>query len=268
MISVVIPTYRNPKCLDWCLKSAIENAHGDDFEIIVIVDGFFEESHEVLKNYALKANILDLGDNFGMQHALNMGVFNASGDKILIVNDDNVFPYGWDTIISGWGNIVSPRTVVTLNQIEPTGPSIFNFKIKDFGNPDNFDLDAYSIWERDNRTREWSNDGGIFPFVMSKRDYMMVGGFDTLYQSPFICDWDFFLKLEMAGCTFKRTDNMAFYHFGSVATKNRTDGEAERFKQSEQYAFQQFEYKWGFPAFRGENNTHMPRGKKVRGIQF
>lgn len=268
MISVVIPTYKNPKCLEWCLESAIEHAYGEDFEIIVVVDGFIEESQEVLDEYAKNINVLDLGQNFGMQHALNMGVYNASGDTILIVNDDNVFPLKWDHIIDGWGILVDPGTVVTPNQIEPSGPSIFNFKIKDFGNPDDFRLNEYADWERGNRTGEWTLDGGIFPFVMSKRDYMMVGGFDTMYQSPFICDWDFFLKLELAGCTFRRTDGLAFYHFGSVATKNRTDGEEVRFKQSEQYAFAQFEYKWGFPAFRGKDNTHMPRGKTIRGITF
>ena len=38
---------------------------------------------------------------------------------------------------------------------------------------------------------------GIFPFAMYKKDYMIVGGFDTMYKSPFICDWDFFLKLDL-----------------------------------------------------------------------
>ena len=46
-------------------------------------------------------------------------------------------------------------------------------------------------------------DGGIFPFAMWKKDYMIVGGFDTLYQSPFICDWDFFLKLDLNKISFK-----------------------------------------------------------------
>jgi len=269
MISVVIPTYKNPRCLDWCLTSAINNAHDDkNYEIIVVVDGFIEESQGVLNKHSNEIQVLDLGQNFGMQHALNMGVYNASYEKILIVNDDNVFPYGWNSTLDGFAITSVNNRVITPNQIEPLGPSIFNFTIKDFGNPETFDLEEYSNWESKNRNGSWTEDGGIFPFLVSKRDYMMVGGFDTLYQSPFICDWDFFLKLEMAGIVFRRTDLLSFYHFGSIATKNRSDGESDKFKKSEQDAFETFRYKWGFDAFRGKNNTHRPSNTTIRGIEF
>jgi len=43
MISVIIPTYRNPKCLDICLESALRTQEHQN-EIIVIVDGYAEES--------------------------------------------------------------------------------------------------------------------------------------------------------------------------------------------------------------------------------
>ena len=42
MISIIIPTYRNPEYLDICLKSAIEQQHHSN-EIIVAVDGFHED---------------------------------------------------------------------------------------------------------------------------------------------------------------------------------------------------------------------------------
>ena len=43
MISLIIPSYRNPQCLDLCLKSVLENQKNKN-EIIVAVDGFIEES--------------------------------------------------------------------------------------------------------------------------------------------------------------------------------------------------------------------------------
>jgi len=269
MISVVIPTYRNPKCLDWCLQSATEHAGGTDFEIIVVVDGFIEESQHVLDKYKGKVGVIDLGQNMGMQYALNIGVFNASGEHVLIVNDDNVFPFVWDTVLEHEVKFVKDGYVITPNQIEPNGPSIFNFKIQDFGNPGTFDMKGYTNWESQTRTDKRTPDGGIFPFLMSKRDYMMVGGFDTFYQSPFLCDWDFFLKLELAGRKFVRTDRVSFYHFGSVATKNsgRSEDEA-KFKKSEYDASEAFRYKWGFQPFLGENNTHMPKNKTINGITF
>ena len=99
MISLIIPTYRNPDYLDICLKSAIEQQtnigkkvyNSDNNEIIVVVDGFVEESQPVLDKYKDNIKVLPLEQNQGMQQALNLGVMNAINEKILIVNDDNVF---------------------------------------------------------------------------------------------------------------------------------------------------------------------------------
>jgi glycosyltransferase involved in cell wall biosynthesis len=41
MISVIIPTYKNPEMLDLCLKSAIEGQNKDN-QIIVVVDGHYD----------------------------------------------------------------------------------------------------------------------------------------------------------------------------------------------------------------------------------
>ena len=193
MISLIIPSYRNPQCLDLCLKSVLENQKNKN-EIIVAVDGFIEESQEVLDKYKEKVNIIDLGQNQGMQQALNLGVMNATNERIMIINDDNVLCNGWDSI---WADM-SEGEVKTINQIEPTGPGIFNFPTKDFGSsPNDFNYEGFLEYEKELSSNKVSDDGGIFPFVIFKKNYMMVGGFDTLYQSPFICDWDVFLKLEL-----------------------------------------------------------------------
>ncbi len=84
MISLIIPTYRNPEYLDICLKSAIENQINKN-EIIVAVDGFIEESHHILSKYQDNIQILDLGENQGMQTALNLAVINATNECIVII---------------------------------------------------------------------------------------------------------------------------------------------------------------------------------------
>ena len=95
---------------------------------------------------------------------------------------------------------------------------------------------------------------------------MAAGGFDTLYQSPFICDWDFFLKLDLMGLAFSRTHKAHLYHFGSTATKNGKEG--DKFKATEGPAAQMFMYKWGISPQLFENNSHRPKGQTIRGIKF
>ena len=98
MISVIIPTYKEPEVLDVCLQSAIEGQNNKN-QIIVVVDGFYDLNKDVLEKYKDYIDILDLGENQGLCRATNLGVYNAQHDLILIVNDDNIFPYGWDTSI-------------------------------------------------------------------------------------------------------------------------------------------------------------------------
>jgi hypothetical protein len=98
MISLIIPTYRNPEYLDIYPKSAIEQQTNIN-EIIVAVDGFIEESQDILDKYKDDISVLDLVQNQGMQQALSLGVMNATNKIILIVNDDNVFCMGWDIAI-------------------------------------------------------------------------------------------------------------------------------------------------------------------------
>ena len=95
MISVIIPTYREPEYLDVCLKSCILGQK-DKNEIIVVTDGYFNENIEVLKKWKDYIKVVDLGENMGLPRATNFGVYNATEEYVLIVNDDNVFPKFWD----------------------------------------------------------------------------------------------------------------------------------------------------------------------------
>ena len=171
MISLIIPTYRNPKYLDICLRSAVGGRVNENNEIIVVVDGFVEESKEVLDKYKNKIQVLPLDENQGMQMALNLGVMNATNERIMIINDDNVLCAGWDSI---WADM-SEGEVITINQIEPTGPGIFNFPVKDFGRtPEEFDYDGFMQYETTISSNEVSDDGGIFPFVLFKKKMVVI----------------------------------------------------------------------------------------------
>lgn len=262
-LSLIIPTYRNPTYLDLCLKSAIENQAVKN-QILVVVDGFVEESQDILDKYKEDIQVLDLETNQGMQTALNLGVMNAVNECIVIINDDNVLCKDWDSAIL---EKYQPGFVFTVNQIEPTGPGIFNFPVHDLGkSPNNFQYNTFLEYEQTIRRDELTRDGGIFPFVISKKDYMIVGGFDTIYQSPFICDWDFFLKLDLNNIQFYRMHNIHFYHFGSAATKNGKEG--DKFKSTEHPAAEIFMYKWGMQPQLLTNNSHKPKGQFIKGIQY
>jgi glycosyltransferase involved in cell wall biosynthesis len=240
MISVIIPTYKEPEVLDICLRSIIEGQVNKN-QIIVVVDGFYDLNKEVLEKYKEYIEILNLEENQGICRATNLGVYNASNELIVIVNDDNVFSYQWDVRLE---KIYQPNSIISINQIEPI-PSMFRqFHIHDLGrDPNTFDLQGFWQYETSVFEDKIDETGSTFPILLNKYDYLRMGGWDESYPGAWVVDWEFFMKCEMAGMKMLRTYTCHFYHFVSFGTKT-----PERIADSqikEQACHEYFRYKWG-----------------------
>jgi len=236
MISVIIPTYKSPEILDLCLQSAIEGQQNQN-QIIVVVDGFYDLNKEILEKWAEHIDVLNLEQNVGLCRGTNLGVYNAQYDKILIVNDDNVFPLNWDTHLE---TDYIENSLLTPNQIEPY-PSMFpQFYIKDLGKSiDTFNLKHFQEYEKTLNNKTVDETGSTLPIFMSKIDYLRIGGWDENYELGMVADWDFFLKCQLSGLKMLRTYNCHFYHFASVSTNGEKRQKAEY--NGHEYA----RYKWG-----------------------
>lgn len=241
MISVIIPTYKEPEALDICLKSAIEGQNNRN-QIIVVVDGFYDLNKEILEKYKDHIDILDLEENQGLCRATNLGVYNSQYDWVLIVNDDNVFPYGWDASLESQKQ---NNVVISPNQIEPI-PSMFKqFHINDLGrDPKTFNIKQYWQYELNLAEEKIEETGSTLPIFISKKDYLKVGGWDETYPGAWVVDWEFFMKCEMCGMKMLRTYYTNFYHFVSVGTE-ATPQEKLNKQTKEQACHEYFKYKWG-----------------------
>jgi len=236
MISVIIPTYKSPEMLDLCLKSAIEG-QSEKNQIIVVVDGYYDLNKKVLDKWKDNIDVLNLETNQGLCRGTNLGVYNAISNKILIVNDDNVFPKDWDVKLE---EKFQPGWVWAPNQIEPM-PSMFpQFDIQNLGtNVDNFNLSKFWEYASTISIDKIDYTGSTLPIFMSKLDYLKIGGWDENYELGMVADWDFFLKCQLAGFNMVRNYNCHFYHFASVSA----NGEKRQIAESNGHSYAK--YKWG-----------------------
>jgi len=252
-ISVIIPTYKSPDALELCLWSVTKGQKNKN-QIIVVVDGFYDINKDVLEKYAKSIEILNLEQNVGLCRGTNLGVYNATNELILIVNDDNVFPQDWDTKLEAHYKKYSqnePDICISPNQIEPY-PSMFNqFVIKDLGtNPKRFDIEAFWRYERTLSNLKPNNMGSTLPIFMSKINYLKLGGWDENYEEGMVSDWDFFLKCELAKFRMLRVYDVNFYHFASVSV----NGEKRQIAEQNGHAYAK--YKWGeYIKHNSANNT-------------
>jgi len=252
MISVIIPTYKAPEALELCIRSAVEGQRNKN-QIIVVVDGFYELNKWVLDKWVDHIDILKLEENVGLCRGTNLGVYNAQHDKILIVNDDNVFPRFWDTTLEDdWqeGCVFAP------NQVEPFPSMYRQFLIEDLGrDPKTFDLEKFWLFDYHYASGDKVEEtGSTLPIFMSKMDYLRVGGWDENYELGMVADWDFFLKCRLSGLKMVRTYNCHFYHFVSLTTA--TPESIQRRQQSEQNGHNYAQYKWGGPIQHNPENNN------------
>lgn len=258
-ISIIIPTYKEPEYLDLCLES-IYKTQTQENQVIVVVDGYYEINRDIIEKYKDKPGFeyIVFEDNKGLSTATNWGVYCADGEWILVVNDDNVFPEEWDISLLECieNRRDSRRAIISPNQIEPK-PSMFRqFHIKDLGKSvEDFKLERFIEYEKTISRPFDELTGSTLPFFMKRVDFLSVGGWDLLFPSPHVVDWDFFARCEHLGFDMVRTYRTHFYHFAGAATK-RTAEDTIRSNKLENQGYEFFRHKWKtYPQHREIDNS-------------
>ena len=86
MVSIIIPTYNNPKELGLCLKS-LEKQTFTDFEIIIVDDGSEPAVESKLSDYDVPFKYFRI-EHGGANVARNFGYSKSSGDFLLFCDSD------------------------------------------------------------------------------------------------------------------------------------------------------------------------------------
>jgi len=93
-VSIIIPVYNALPYLHECLES-IQNQTYTGWEVIAVDDCSTDESYNELLKYAKKDSrikVFQMEQNSGSGPARNMAVDNASGDYILFMDPDDLYP--------------------------------------------------------------------------------------------------------------------------------------------------------------------------------
>lgn len=238
-ISIIIPVFKGVdiRLTELCVKSLKENSK-EDHEIILVINP--AENLEEIKLYCnFGATKVLFNEEQGQCKANNLGVKLASNDWIMIADNDNVFPKNWEKCLEH----LQPDTVLTLNSMEynPRG-SLPGCITCDCGTIDKFDKEKFEE-EAEKNSKDTFIPGFIYPFIMEKKHYLAIDGFDEGYD-PWgnTCDSDFRYKLMLYGLELKRYNGVVCYHFSQqIAWTYQNDADSDyHLKGNRRY----FENKW------------------------
>ena len=87
-VSIIIPSFNTKGLLKKCLASIFKETHKVKFEVIVVDNASSDGSVEMVRKEFPKVELIELDNNCGYGRANNLGVRQAKGDWLLLLNSD------------------------------------------------------------------------------------------------------------------------------------------------------------------------------------
>lgn len=198
--------------LELCLRSVQKAIQDIDAEIIIVDNNSSDSSCEMIKSVFPELTLIENKENLGFSKGNNIGVANAKGEYICILNPDTVVAEDTFTKVLKFSESKSNLGIVGCRLIDGTGkylpeskrnvPIIKVAAQKIFGNDNNY----YANHLQETETGKAAVFVGAFMFL--KKDvYNSVKGFDE----------DYFMYGEDIDISYKII-NKGFdnYYFGST----------------------------------------------------
>ena len=207
-VSVVIPTYNHARYLPYALDSVINQGY-PNLEVLVIDDGSYDGTAELVKPYGSKINYI-YKENGGTPSALNLGLSLATGKYVCWLSAD-------DALI---GEKVSKQ--VSLMESDPSlGFSYTSFVVIDASGTKQYDVNsAYFTHKQEMVTKLMEGCFINGSSVMMRRSALEeIGNFDE--SLPQAHDYDLWFRfLRHYSCGFLEEPLLAYRWHGENMSKN------------------------------------------------
>ena len=224
--SVIILSYNNyDQVTKKCLESVVENIDYNNTEIIVVDNFSQDDSALKIANFirhcdsAIKITFHRCTENFGYAKGNNLGIKLATGDFIVLLNNDTVVSPGW---LDGLNAVFDDHK--SLGLCGPISNSVGNEQqiIIPFLDDKNFieKFSRYSdtLWPKYNLT----TDLGFFCVMIKREVIEKIGYLDENFGIGMFEDTDYCARAKSSGFKLAFTQGVFVYHYGSFSFKKIT----------------------------------------------
>jgi GT2 family glycosyltransferase len=211
LVSVIIVNYNGQKWLEKCFDSLLNQTY-KNFEIIFVDNNSSDDSIDFLeKNYKNKRiKIIKNTENSGFAGGNNIGIKEAEGDYILLLNNDTWVENSF---------IQDILNFYEKNQYDIIAPYEKNYDSNISCKPYKISIDilGHPIYFRTNldKAKEFYLSGLCLFFT--KKLYLETKGLDNNFFMYFE-ETDWFWRLNLLKKTFSHIPNVNVYHHGAGTT--------------------------------------------------
>jgi GT2 family glycosyltransferase len=241
--SVVVVTHDNLVFTRLCLRTVLANS-GEGLELVVVDNGSGDGTAAYLARLAerdARVRVLLNGANLGFATACNQGLGLASGDHLVLLNNDTMVPPGW---LDGLRRHLAEPAVGLVGPVTNR-----------IGNEAEIDTD-YRTWgeylevarsRAVEHAGEWLQIGtpAMFCLAMRRQTYLRLGPLDEGYEIGLLEDDDYAERARRADYELRCADDVLVHHFGEASFGQLVpSGEYSRILERNQRRYAQ---KWGRP---------------------
>jgi len=247
-VSIVIVTYNNWAFTKQCLNSLFENNDYPNVEIIIVDNASKDETRiELSRIIHPQVKTILSPTNKGFAGGNTIGCQAATGDYIILLNNDTIVPPGWIN------RLIRPlKNKPELGMVGPMSNSVGNDQMLDHFVGDGFtgqDPDwlneFYEVYKGQIRQTEIL---GFYCVAMKREVYEKVGDLDSKYGIGMFEDDDYCERVKQAGYLLAIVEDAFVYHHGSVSFKKLEDAQYRSiFIQNKAYFERKWDKEWQMP---------------------
>jgi len=241
-VSVVVVTYNNLDLTKACLHSLEAYSDYSNLEVIVVDNASADDTPAFLREWAeggSNRHIVLNADNRGFAAANNQGLALATGDYLVMLNNDTYVTPGWIATLVG-----HLRHSEKLGMLGPVTNNI--------GNEARIEIHYDSMDEMLDVAADYTHHhagqltplrtAAFFCVMLRRAVYEKVGPLDEAFGIGFFEDDDYCRRVEQAGWTIACADDV-FVHHNLSASFNKLKQETRQALFEDNKAT--YEAKWG-----------------------
>ncbi|MCF8272796.1 MAG: glycosyltransferase family 2 protein [Flavobacteriaceae bacterium] len=206
LLSVIIPCYNDSEHIEQSINSALKQTY-TNIEVIVVDDGSNIETKVVLKRIESRITKLITQENKGQSTARNVGINQAKGEYILVLDSDDYFEETFcEKAIDVFLNKKNAKIVTSLVN------KMVDNKIVNIFKPSGGNIKKFIM-----------HNGATGSCVFLKSEFERVNGYDETMKQGFE-DWEFYIRmLKSSGEAYIIQEPLFFYRIRKNSTTSRAN---------------------------------------------